>query len=319
MYKRRQTNKQKDPSLFSPKASPYLESTSTSLGGSETEPSCVLSRLVQFCPLPATAGIPGCGAASRGHSPGVWGGHSPVPKAACCTPAWTHCRPCRFSGLTVHPRIFPERQISELPPIVLPYLVRHSSQLLLSLNLSLNQTQDIMAWTCAPSPAGGKEPTLPIQETWVWSLGWEDPLEKGMAIRSSSCLENRHGQRSLVGYSPRWSQRVRCDWVTEQARPLQNPYVEVLTPRAVVLRAGLEVVTFERPWGLSVLRRRWRDQSSAPAVWGPSQRAALCKPGRQCPPRAGSANTLTLDFSASPTLRSTCWHVSHPVCGPVFQ
>ena len=24
-----------------------------------------------------------------------------------------------------------------------------------------------------------------IQETWVWSLGQEDPLEKGMAIHSS--------------------------------------------------------------------------------------------------------------------------------------
>ena len=26
---------------------------------------------------------------------------------------------------------------------------------------------------------------LPIQETWVQSLGWEDPLEKEMATRSS--------------------------------------------------------------------------------------------------------------------------------------
>ena len=30
-----------------------------------------------------------------------------------------------------------------------------------------------------------------MQETWVQSLGWEDALEKGMAIHSStSCLEN---------------------------------------------------------------------------------------------------------------------------------
>ena len=27
-------------------------------------------------------------------------------------------------------------------------------------------------------------------ETWVQSLGWEDPLEKGMATHSWSCLEN---------------------------------------------------------------------------------------------------------------------------------
>ena len=25
-----------------------------------------------------------------------------------------------------------------------------------------------------------------IQETWVWSLGWEDPLEEGMATYSST-------------------------------------------------------------------------------------------------------------------------------------
>ena len=38
-----------------------------------------------------------------------------------------------------------------------------------------------------------------IQETWVLSLHWEDPLEKGIATHSS-VLENPHGQRSLVGY-----------------------------------------------------------------------------------------------------------------------
>ena len=42
-------------------------------------------------------------------------------------------------------------------------------------------------------------------ETRVQSLGWEDPLEEGMATHSSiqcSCLENPHGQMNLVGYSP---------------------------------------------------------------------------------------------------------------------
>ena len=41
-----------------------------------------------------------------------------------------------------------------------------------------------------------------MQETWVRSLGWEDPLEKGMATRSSILAWRIHGQRSLVGYSP---------------------------------------------------------------------------------------------------------------------
>ena len=43
-----------------------------------------------------------------------------------------------------------------------------------------------------------------VWETWVRSLGWEDPLEEGMATHSSILAGKSHGQRSLVGYSP-WS------------------------------------------------------------------------------------------------------------------
>ena len=41
-----------------------------------------------------------------------------------------------------------------------------------------------------------------IQEMWVWSLGWEDYLEKEMATCSSVLSGKFHGQRSLAGYSP---------------------------------------------------------------------------------------------------------------------
>ena len=45
---------------------------------------------------------------------------------------------------------------------------------------------------------------LPVmQETWVRSLGQEDPLEKEMATHSSILAGESHGRRSLVGYSPR--------------------------------------------------------------------------------------------------------------------
>ena len=40
-----------------------------------------------------------------------------------------------------------------------------------------------------------------MQETWVYSLDWKNPLEEGMATLQYSCLGNPHGQRSL-GYSP---------------------------------------------------------------------------------------------------------------------
>ena len=41
-----------------------------------------------------------------------------------------------------------------------------------------------------------------MQETWVRSLGWKDPLEEGMATHSSILAWESHGQRSLAGYSP---------------------------------------------------------------------------------------------------------------------
>ena len=36
----------------------------------------------------------------------------------------------------------------------------------------------------------------------VRSMGWEDPLEEGMATHFSSLPGEFHGQKSLVGYSP---------------------------------------------------------------------------------------------------------------------
>ena len=42
-----------------------------------------------------------------------------------------------------------------------------------------------------------------MQETWVWSLGWEDPLEKEMEIHSSIpagkilCTEELGGLQSI--------------------------------------------------------------------------------------------------------------------------
>ena len=47
---------------------------------------------------------------------------------------------------------------------------------------------------------------LAIQKTWVRSLGWEDPLEKGKAIHSQySCLENSMGC-IVHGVAKSWTQ-----------------------------------------------------------------------------------------------------------------
>ena len=45
-----------------------------------------------------------------------------------------------------------------------------------------------------------------MQETWVQSLGQEDPLEKGMATHSRFLPGESHAQRSLAGYS-RWGRK----------------------------------------------------------------------------------------------------------------
>ena len=49
-----------------------------------------------------------------------------------------------------------------------------------------------------------------MQETRVQSLGWEDHLEKRMAITPVSLPGESHGQRGLVGYSP-WGCMTESD------------------------------------------------------------------------------------------------------------
>ena len=44
------------------------------------------------------------------------------------------------------------------------------------------------------------------EETWVQSLGQEDPLEKEIATHLVLLPEKSHGQRRLVGYSP-WGRK----------------------------------------------------------------------------------------------------------------
>ena len=56
-------------------------------------------------------------------------------------------------------------------------------------------------------------------ETRVWSLGWEDPLEKEMAIHSSTIAwkipwVEEPGRLQSMGL-----QRVRHDWATSRSRP----------------------------------------------------------------------------------------------------
>ena len=54
-----------------------------------------------------------------------------------------------------------------------------------------------------------------MQETQVQSLGWEDPLEKGMATQSSILAWRIPWTEELGGLQSMGLQRVRHDWVTD--------------------------------------------------------------------------------------------------------
>ena len=43
---------------------------------------------------------------------------------------------------------------------------------------------------------------LETQQTWVWYLSWEDPLEEGMATHSYIFAWIIQWTRNLAGYSP---------------------------------------------------------------------------------------------------------------------
>ena len=59
-------------------------------------------------------------------------------------------------------------------------------------------------------------------ETWVRSLGWEDPLDKEMAAHSSILARKSHGRQSLVGYCP-WGHK-ELDTI-EQREEESYPYI----------------------------------------------------------------------------------------------
>ena len=50
-----------------------------------------------------------------------------------------------------------------------------------------------------------------MQETWVQSLGWEDPLKAGMATHSSILAQRISWTEETSGLQSMGSQRVRHD------------------------------------------------------------------------------------------------------------
>ena len=58
-----------------------------------------------------------------------------------------------------------------------------------------------------------------MQETWVQSLGREDPLEEEMVTTPVFLSGESHGQKSVVGYSP-WGYKESdtTKWLSTQGK-----------------------------------------------------------------------------------------------------
>ena len=130
----------------------------------------------------------------------------------------------------------------------LPYSKNHRVQAL-KIQIPMSFWASLVAQSVKNPPA--------IRETWVWSLGWQDPWEKGMATHSSILAWKIPWVRSLVGYSP-WGHKVRHSWVTNTS--LHRKYSHDLitnpsnTPKSLIQwQYTLALELENRALGLSLL------------------------------------------------------------------
>ena len=61
-----------------------------------------------------------------------------------------------------------------------------------------------------------------MQETWVQSLSWEDPLEEGMATHSDILARRIPWTEESGGLQSTGSPRVGHDWATKPSTAIRN-------------------------------------------------------------------------------------------------
>ena len=97
-----------------------------------------------------------------------------------------------------------------------------------------------------------------MRETWVWSLSWEDPLEKEMATHSSIFAWKSHGQRSLTGYSP-WGCRVGHNWATEHTQAHTKHMPNKLIFYSKLARSSWHLRQLGGNWTQPLKMEKWRE------------------------------------------------------------
>ena len=125
-----------------------------------------------------------------------------------------------------------------------------------------------------------------MQETWVWSLSQEDPHKKKWQPTPGFLPGKSHGQRNLVGYSPRGCKELdTTEWLT-LSLPQEN--------KSCVLTASLL-------WHLL------RTKLAAHHPWKGGFRLSNCQAAAQ-----GSAGTAFRFASVIGTCVKTTRHTSRP-------
>ena len=101
-----------------------------------------------------------------------------------------------MSNLFTYPPLFFRLQVTDccvfLLLLMVTLMILHHAQFLFIDPLILasdSRFSTMEDWKGFPHNELVKNPPA-MRETWVWSLGWEDPLEKEMANHSSILLEN---------------------------------------------------------------------------------------------------------------------------------
>ena len=115
-----------------------------------------------------------------------------------------------------------------------------------------------------------------MQETWVWSLSWEDPLEKGMATHSSILACRITQMQEPGGLQSTGSQRVGSNWPICQLSEYsfykrKSLAVHFLYPASYGLDcADVEWTSFNHAGELCFLgdgRTTWRGESGPQMAW----------------------------------------------------
>ena len=91
-----------------------------------------------------------------------------------------------------------------------------------------------------------------MRETWVWSLGWEDPLEKEMATHSNILPWRIPWTEEPGGLQSTGSQRVRHDWATSLSFFHFNDFENC---DSVITHLEPDILECEVKWALGSMTR----------------------------------------------------------------